>query len=232
MSAEWKATAISVFVPAVLPVTVKHRAGWDDLHKNAPEFACAMVEAGAQMITVHGRTRTQGFAGSSDRGIIRTVRDVVPPAVPVVGNGDVVTVEDFRRMRDETGCDAVMIGRGAMGTVFKARQPIGFTWAGMPDAGIVHRILWLEGLEPGSLDGLQYAVLGVGDRNWAATYQRVPTLIDERMAAAGAVPVLRPYRSALRDAWNPSRLRIRRRRPKGSASSATSIGWAASMALI
>ena len=126
--------AVVSAVPAEVPVTVKHRAGWDDLHKNAPEFACAMVEAGAQMITVHGRTRTQGFAGSSDRGIIRQVRDAVPAAVPVVGNGDVVTVDDFRRMREETGCDAVMIGRGAMGNpwLFARLREVA---AGRPDPG-------------------------------------------------------------------------------------------------
>src|SRR6185369_14857191 len=61
-------------VPPHVPVTVKHRAGWDQAHKNAPEFACALVEAGARMITVHGRTRTQGFAGQSDLEIIRQVR--------------------------------------------------------------------------------------------------------------------------------------------------------------
>ena len=107
--------AVISAVPAHVPVTVKHRAGWDDLHLNAPEFASAMVEAGASMITVHGRTRTQGFSGTADRAVIRRVRDALPARVPVVGNGDVVTVEDDRRMREETGCDAVMIGRGAMG---------------------------------------------------------------------------------------------------------------------
>src|SRR5678815_4582659 len=61
-------------VPAHVPVTVKHRAGWDQGHRNAPEFACAMVEAGAKMITVHGRTRTQGFSGHSDPEIIKLVR--------------------------------------------------------------------------------------------------------------------------------------------------------------
>jgi len=126
--------AVAQAVPPEVPVTVKHRAGWDDLHRNAPEFACAMVEAGAQMITVHGRTRTQGFAGSSDRSIIRRVRDAVPTGIPVVGNGDVVTVQDFRRMRDETGCDAVMIGRGAMGNpwLFARLREVA---AGRPDPG-------------------------------------------------------------------------------------------------
>jgi tRNA-dihydrouridine synthase B len=102
-------------VPAHVPVTVKHRAGWNQDNRNAPEFACAMVEAGARMITVHGRTRTQGFSGKSDPEIIKLVRDAVPSHIPVVGNGDVLDVEGFVRMREETGCDAVMIGRGALG---------------------------------------------------------------------------------------------------------------------
>jgi tRNA-dihydrouridine synthase B len=126
--------AVVEAVPAEVPVTVKHRAGWNQDHRNAPEFACAMVEAGAQMITVHGRTRTQGFAGKSDPDIIRRVREAVPAHVPVVGNGDVVTVEDFVRLRDETGCDAVMIGRGALGNpwLFARLREV---CAGRPDPG-------------------------------------------------------------------------------------------------
>src|SRR3954469_1000718 len=107
--------AVVSAVPAHVPVTVKHRAGWDQGHRNAPDFACAMVEAGAQMITVHGRTRTQGFSGKSDPDIIRLVREAVPRHIPVVGNGDVIDVEGFLRLREHTGCDAVMIGRGALG---------------------------------------------------------------------------------------------------------------------
>jgi nifR3 family TIM-barrel protein len=107
--------AVRAALPPEVPVTVKHRAGWDDRHLNAPEFACALVEAGAAMITVHGRTRTQGFSGRSDRAVIAAVRKALPAHVPVVGNGDVVTVDDYFRMREETGCDAVMIGRGALG---------------------------------------------------------------------------------------------------------------------
>src|SRR5882724_5960871 len=86
-------------VPDHVPVTVKHRAGWDERHRNAAEFACALVEAGAAMITVHGRTRTQGFAGKSDLSIIGQVRAAVPAHIPVVGNGDVVDVEGYCRMR-------------------------------------------------------------------------------------------------------------------------------------
>jgi tRNA-dihydrouridine synthase B len=102
-------------VPPHVPVTVKHRAGWNQEHRNAPEFACAVVEAGARMITVHGRTRTQGFSGKSDPEIIRQVREALPPEIPVVGNGDVIDVEGYLRLREQTGCDAVMIGRGALG---------------------------------------------------------------------------------------------------------------------
>jgi nifR3 family TIM-barrel protein len=121
-------------VPADVPVTVKHRSGWDELHKNAAEFAVAMVEAGAAMITVHGRTRTQGFAGKSDLGIIGKVRAAVPASVPVIGNGDVVDLAGYQRMRETTGCDAVMIGRGALGNPFLFRA-IRAISAGAPDPG-------------------------------------------------------------------------------------------------
>ncbi|MBI4511899.1 MAG: tRNA dihydrouridine synthase DusB [Deltaproteobacteria bacterium] len=114
--------AVRHAVPRDVPVTVKHRAGWDERHLNAPEFAQALVEAGASLITVHGRTRTQGFSGTCDLGILRRVRDAVPRHVPVVGNGDVVSMEGYLRMREVTGCDAVMIGRGAMGNPFLFRS--------------------------------------------------------------------------------------------------------------
>jgi tRNA-dihydrouridine synthase B len=127
--------AVRAAVPADIPVTVKHRAGWDDRNLNAPEFACAMVEAGAAMITVHGRTRTQGFSGKSSLSIIKRVRDAVPRAVPVVGNGDVLTLLDYIRMRQETGCDAVMIGRGALGNPWLFRD-IQKWLAGQPAVGV------------------------------------------------------------------------------------------------
>jgi tRNA-dihydrouridine synthase B len=121
-------------VPANIPVTVKHRAGWDQAHRNAPEFACAMVEAGAKMITVHGRTRTQGFSGKSDPDIIKLVREALPAHIPLVGNGDIVDVEGYLRLREHTGCDAVMIGRGALGNpwLFARLKEVA---AGRPDPG-------------------------------------------------------------------------------------------------
>lgn len=126
--------AVVSAVPAHVPVSVKHRAGWNPENKNAPEFACAMVDAGAKMITVHGRTRSQGFSGSSDPEIIAAVRAKVPAEIPVIGNGDVTTVEGYLALRRATGCDAVMIGRGAMGNpwLFSRLREV---CAGRPDPG-------------------------------------------------------------------------------------------------
>jgi len=105
--------AVVEAVQGKIPVTVKIRAGWDEQHKNAPAFAAAMVRAGARAVTVHGRTRMQGFAGKVDLEIIRAVKQAIE--VPVIGNGDVVDVASLERMFDATGCDAVMVGRAALG---------------------------------------------------------------------------------------------------------------------
>lgn len=96
-----------------LPVTVKIRAGFDDTHKNATEMAKALEAAGASMICVHGRTREQMYSGRADLSIIAKVKQAVK--IPVVGNGDIFSADDAFRMIDDTGCDGVMIARGAMG---------------------------------------------------------------------------------------------------------------------
>ncbi len=96
-------------------VTVKIRLGWDDASRNAPQFARQMVEAGACAVTVHGRTRQQWFSAQCDLAGIRAVVEAVGAHVPVMGNGDVVDAASDRRMRAQTGCAAVMIGRGALG---------------------------------------------------------------------------------------------------------------------
>jgi tRNA-dihydrouridine synthase B len=114
--------AVRGAVPAAVPVTVKHRAGWDESSLNAAEFALRMVDAGAAMITVHGRTRAQGFSGAARLPPIAAVRAALPAAIPVVGNGDVKDVDGHGRMRQGTGCDAVMIGRGAMGNPWLFRS--------------------------------------------------------------------------------------------------------------
>ena len=96
-----------------VPVTVKMRLGWDSDSITAPELAAAFEDLGVAAITIHGRTRAQGFHGSVDHEGIRKVVEAVRE-IPVVGNGDVRSVEDAFAMRRETGCHAVAIGRGAM----------------------------------------------------------------------------------------------------------------------
>ncbi len=96
-----------------LPVTVKIRAGWDSTCVNAPEIARIIEDAGASMVCVHARTREQMYEPGVDRSVIAAVKRAV--SIPVLGNGDIYTAADALSMMEETGCDGVMIARGAMG---------------------------------------------------------------------------------------------------------------------
>ena len=103
-----------------LPVTVKIRAGWDSSSINAPEVARICEDNGAKAVAVHARTRDQQYAGKADWRIIRDVKRAV--SVPVFGNGDVRGGADALRMLDETGCDAVIVGRAAQGNPWIFRE--------------------------------------------------------------------------------------------------------------
>ncbi len=101
------------------PVTLKIRKGWDDNSINALEIAKIAEDCGICAITIHGRTREQYYSGQADWDIIGEVKSQI--SIPVIGNGDVTSVEDAIRIKDHTGCDAIMIGRGAQGNpwIFK-----------------------------------------------------------------------------------------------------------------
>jgi nifR3 family TIM-barrel protein len=105
---------IKAVVDAVsVPVTVKIRSGWNPKSINAVEISKIAEDSGASAVVVHGRTADQGFSGHADWNVIAGVKNAVK--IPVIGNGDIRQPEDARKMRLETGCDAVMIGRGALG---------------------------------------------------------------------------------------------------------------------
>ena len=103
-----------------VPVTVKIRKGWDSNSVNAVEVAQICEAAGADAVTVHGRTREQQYMPSADWDIIRRVKKAV--GIPVIGNGDINTARDAAAMYEQTGCDLVMIGRGALGNPWLFRE--------------------------------------------------------------------------------------------------------------
>ncbi len=112
----------SVVKSVPIPITVKIRSGWDNKNINAVEVAKVCEKAGASAICIHPRTRSQGYEGLSNWNIIKEIKENV--SIPVIGNGDIRTLEDAKRMISETNCDAVMIGRGLLGNPWLVKEII------------------------------------------------------------------------------------------------------------
>lgn len=131
---------VSATVKAIKkPVTVKIRKGFDDEHINAVEIAKIIEEAGAAAVAVHGRTREQYYSGKADWEIIRQVKEAV--SIPVIGNGDVASGEKAIAMREQTGCDGVMIARGAQGNPWIFSELLEYERTGrLPDRPDVEEI--------------------------------------------------------------------------------------------
>lgn len=120
---------VSAVVNAVsVPVTIKIRSGWDENNINCVEVAKIAEKCGACAITLHARTRSQGYSGKADWTLIKTVKESVN--IPVIGNGDVTSPELAKKMLDETGCDAVMIGRGVLGNPWLIKQCVDYLETG------------------------------------------------------------------------------------------------------
>ena len=111
-----------------IPVTVKIRIGWDEEHINAIEIAKICEEAGASAIFVHGRTRSQGYTGFANWNVIKDVVESI--SIPVIGNGDIKSCFDAKKMLDETGCAAVMIGRAALGNPWLIKECVNYLESG------------------------------------------------------------------------------------------------------
>lgn len=132
---------VSAVVDAVSkPVTVKMRIGWDSEHIYVVENAKAVEQAGGKAISVHGRTREQLYTGKADWNYIKQAKEAV--SIPVIGNGDVTTPEDAKRMLEETGCDGVMIGRGALGNPWMLYRTVEYLKTGelLPEPGAEEKI--------------------------------------------------------------------------------------------
>lgn len=204
---------VSAVVDAVdKPVTVKMRIGWDSKHIYAVRNAQAVERAGGKAVSVHGRTREQLYTGKADWNIIKEVKESV--SIPVIGNGDVMTPEDAKRMLDLTGCDGVMIGRGALGNPWMLYRTVHYLTTGellpepTPEEKIEIAILHMDRLC--ALRGEAIAVREM--RKHLAWYlkglkgsARVKDMIMEETSRDTLVDILQQYVASLREEEAQSR---------------------------
>jgi len=123
-----------------IPVTIKIRSGWDEINPVYIQIGKIAQKAGAEAVTLHARSRSRGFSGEANWSAIKDLKEAVE--IPVIGNGDIRTAQDARRMLDETGCDAVMIGRITMGNPFIFKQIHHYLSTGeqLPEPSLEERI--------------------------------------------------------------------------------------------
>ena len=183
------------------PVTVKFRKGFNDANINAVEFAKMAESCGVAAVAVHGRTREQYYSGKADWDIIRQVKEAV--SIPVWGNGDVFTPEDAKRMKEETGCDGIMVARGAKGNPWLFKRILHYLETGEllppPTAEEVKKMIFRHGTLQTEFRGEEIAMREMrkhvawytagfphssslrNDINQVETLEELERLVDERI---------------------------------------------------
>ncbi len=171
-----------------VPVTVKIRSGWDSEHINAVEMAKIAEDNGAAAVTVHGRTKEQMYAPSVNIDIIRQVKDAV--SIPVIGNGDIIDFASATKMYEETNCDLIMVGRGALGCPWIFQQISAYLKSGavIPEPPVAQKMLIMlkhieslcdeRGVRNGMCEARKHALWYTKGLRGAAEYRRKLSLIE------------------------------------------------------